>query len=160
MPTAGIHHVDLAVAHVPRSLAFYRDLLAPLGWDEEVTYPTYRGTEEVVYLVRTGVRNGGIGLRQADGGEHRYYDVGIEHLAFEVEGRDEVDEAHARCLARARRSTSRPRRIATSPATTRSSSSTPTGSGSRCSAGRPTRRGAGASPARAQRKARSDELLG
>ena len=99
MPTAGIHHVDLAVAHVPRSLAFYRDLLAPLGWDEEVTYPTYRGTEEVVYLVRTGVRNGGIGLRQADGGEHRYYDVGIEHLAFEVEGRDEVDEAHARCLA-------------------------------------------------------------
>ena len=35
----------------------------------------------------------------ADGGTHRYYDVGIEHFAFEVDRREEVDEAHARCLA-------------------------------------------------------------
>jgi catechol 2,3-dioxygenase-like lactoylglutathione lyase family enzyme len=43
-----IHHVDLAVADVERSLAFYRALLGPLGWTEELRYPTYRGTEEVV----------------------------------------------------------------------------------------------------------------
>jgi catechol 2,3-dioxygenase-like lactoylglutathione lyase family enzyme len=101
----GIHHVDLAVADVERSLAFYRDLLGPLGLAEEVRYPTYRGTEEVVYLVdaHRGVAAGGLGLRPADGGAHSYYDVGIEHLAFEVESRDEVDAAHERCLTRGAR---------------------------------------------------------
>jgi catechol 2,3-dioxygenase-like lactoylglutathione lyase family enzyme len=31
MPAKGIHHVDLAVAHAERSIAFYLDLLGPLG---------------------------------------------------------------------------------------------------------------------------------
>jgi catechol 2,3-dioxygenase-like lactoylglutathione lyase family enzyme len=71
---APIHHVDLAVADVERSLAFYLDLLGPLGWAEEIRYPTYRGTEEVVYLARPGaLRDGGLGLRPADGGTHSYY---------------------------------------------------------------------------------------
>jgi glyoxylase I family protein len=98
MPAKGIHHVDLAVADVERSLDFYLGLLAPLGWLEDVRYPTYRGTEEVVYLKdpNTGAM---LGLRPADGGAHRYYEVGIEHLAFEVESRDEVNAAHERCVA-------------------------------------------------------------
>jgi catechol 2,3-dioxygenase-like lactoylglutathione lyase family enzyme len=98
MPAKGIHHVDLAVADVERSLAFYLMLLGPVGWAEEVRYPTYRGTEEVVYLEDP---NSGsmLGLRPADGGEHSYYDVGIEHLAFEVDDRAEVDAAHERCVA-------------------------------------------------------------
>ncbi len=95
----GIHHVDLAVADVGRSLTFYRDLLVPLGWTDEIRYPTFRGTEEVVYLVREGPRGGGLGLRAADGGTHRYYDVGIEHFAFQVDRREEVDQAYTRCLA-------------------------------------------------------------
>jgi glyoxylase I family protein len=98
MPARGIHHVDLAVTDVARSLGFYLSLLGPLGWAEEVRYPTYRGTEEVIYLQdpATGAM---LGLRPADGGRHHYYDVGIEHLAFEVDSRDEVDAAHERCLA-------------------------------------------------------------
>ena len=99
MPAKRIHHVDLAVTDVERSLAFYLNLLGPLGWAKEIRYPTYRGTEEVVYLVRQGTLDGELGLRPADGGTHRYYDVGIEHFAFEVDRREEVDEAHARCLA-------------------------------------------------------------
>jgi glyoxylase I family protein len=97
MPAKGIHHVDLAVTELERSLAFYLMVLEPLGWREEVRYPTYRGTEEVVYLKdpNTGAM---LGLRPADGGEHRYYGVGIEHLAFEVESRAEVDAAHERCI--------------------------------------------------------------
>jgi len=97
MPAKGIHHVDLAVADVERSLAFYLGLLGPLGWFEDVRYKTYRGTEDVVYLrePRSGTM---LGLRAADGGEHRYYDVGIEHLAFEVDERDEVDAAYAWCV--------------------------------------------------------------
>jgi catechol 2,3-dioxygenase-like lactoylglutathione lyase family enzyme len=38
------------------------------------------------------------GLRKADGGAHGYYDVGIEHLAFEVDRREEVDAAYERCV--------------------------------------------------------------
>ena len=99
MPALPIHHGDLAVSDVERSLAFYRAILEPLGWTKELRYPTYRGTEEVVYLHEPTTR-AGLGLRPADGGEHRYYSVGIEHLAFEVEERADVDAAYERCLAR------------------------------------------------------------
>jgi catechol 2,3-dioxygenase-like lactoylglutathione lyase family enzyme len=99
MPARGIHHIDLAVADVERSLAFYLDLLGPLGWTERVRYPTYRGTEEVVYL-EDSATGAMLGLRSADGGEHRYYEVGIEHLAFEVDASEEVDAAHSRCRSR------------------------------------------------------------
>jgi catechol 2,3-dioxygenase-like lactoylglutathione lyase family enzyme len=99
VPAKGIHHVDLAVADVERSLAFYLALLGPLGWAEKVRYPTYRGTEEVVYL-EDPTSGTMLGLRRADEGEYRYYSVGIEHLAFEVDERDEVDAAYSRCLAR------------------------------------------------------------
>lgn len=36
------------------------------------------------------------GLRPADGGEHRYSAVGVEHIAFQVDRRDEVDDAYRR----------------------------------------------------------------
>jgi catechol 2,3-dioxygenase-like lactoylglutathione lyase family enzyme len=99
MPAKGIHHVDLAVTDVEASLAFYLDLLGPLGWAEEVRYPTYRGTEEVVYLQDQGSGDM-LGLRAADGGAHRYYEVGVEHLAFRVDSREEVDAAYERSTAR------------------------------------------------------------
>jgi catechol 2,3-dioxygenase-like lactoylglutathione lyase family enzyme len=95
MPARGIHHVDLTVEDVERSLAFYLHVLGPLGLKEAARYPSYRGTEEVVYL---SFGDEQLGLRPADGGEHRYYDVGLEHIAFEVDRRDEVDAAYRRCL--------------------------------------------------------------
>src|SRR3954452_19724207 len=95
MPARAIHHVDLAVRDVEQSLAFYLAVLGPLGLHESERYPTYRGTEEVVYL-RYGDQY--LGLRPADGGQHHYYDVGIEHLAFYVDSREEVDAAHQRCF--------------------------------------------------------------
>ena len=96
MPARGIQHVDLAVGDVERSLAFYYRVLGPLGLKEKYRLPTYRGTEEVVVL-EYGVQ--GLNLRPADGGVYRYYEVGIEHLAFEVDNRDEVDEAYRRCVS-------------------------------------------------------------
>jgi catechol 2,3-dioxygenase-like lactoylglutathione lyase family enzyme len=95
MPLRTIHHVDLAVSDVERSLAFYLALLGPFGLHEDARYPPYRGTEEVVYL-RYGDQY--LGLRPADGGEHNYYGVGIEHLAFYVDSHEEVDAAYQRCL--------------------------------------------------------------
>jgi catechol 2,3-dioxygenase-like lactoylglutathione lyase family enzyme len=96
LPGRGLQHVDLCVADVDRSLAFYLGLLGPLGLEEDLRIPSYRGTEQIVYL-RFGTQN--LGLRPADGGEHRYYDVGVEHLAFEVDTREEVDAAYERCAA-------------------------------------------------------------
>ena len=95
MPARGIHHVDLAVSDPQRSLAFYLAVLGPLGMREEARFPTYRGTEEVVYLGWAGQQ---LGLRQADPGEYRYYEPGIEHLAFYVDTREEVDAAYRTCL--------------------------------------------------------------
>ena len=70
-----IHHIDLAVSDVERSLAFYLGLLGPFGMREAGRFPTYRGTEEVVYLA---FGDQYLGLRQADGGEYGYYGVGME----------------------------------------------------------------------------------
>ena len=97
MPVRALHHVDLAVSDLDRSLAFYLELLGPLGWEVAVRYPSYRGTEEVVYLGTGG--EGHFGLRTADGGRHQYYGVGIEHFAFEVDTNAEVDLAFARAQA-------------------------------------------------------------
>ena len=45
----------------------------------------------------------GLGCARPTAAPNSYYDVGIEHLAFEVESRDDVDAAHERCLARGAR---------------------------------------------------------
>jgi catechol 2,3-dioxygenase-like lactoylglutathione lyase family enzyme len=96
MPGVGIQHLDLAVADVDRSLAFYDAVLGPLGLEEYARFQTYRGTEEVVYL-RFG--HSWIGIRPADGGAYAHYEVGLEHLAFQVDTREEVDAAEERCRA-------------------------------------------------------------
>ncbi len=96
MPARKIQHVDLAVADVERSLSFYRMLLEPLGLREYDRAPSYRGTEEVIYL-QFGTSY--LGLRPADSGSYRHYDVGLEHLAFQTDTREEVDEAHRRCVS-------------------------------------------------------------
>jgi glyoxylase I family protein len=92
-----IEHIDSAVGDVKQSLRFYLAVLGPLGLHEWKRFASYRGTEEIVYLALPG-GDQYLGLRPADGGEHRYYEVGLEHLAFYVDSRDEVDAAHARCL--------------------------------------------------------------
>jgi catechol 2,3-dioxygenase-like lactoylglutathione lyase family enzyme len=43
MPARSVHYIGLAVSDVERSLAFYLDLLGPLGWRVTRRYPTYRG---------------------------------------------------------------------------------------------------------------------
>lgn len=89
----GIQHVDLCVSDVGRSAQFYLSLLGPLGMREDVRMPSWRGSEEILYL-RFGEQD--LGLRPADGGAHRPYQVGIEHLAFQVATRADVDAAFAR----------------------------------------------------------------
>ena len=131
VPGRGIQHIDLAVADVQRSLGFYRMLLEPLGLTEYDRAATYRGTEEVVYL---HFGRSFLGVRPADGGTYRHYDVGLEHLAFQVDTREEVDEAYERCVAAGSTIRRRPRSTTwnmRTRTTTRSSPSIRTGFESR-----------------------------
>jgi glyoxylase I family protein len=90
--SAGVHHVDLVVSSIERSLPFYRDLLAPLGWHRISEVEGERG-ETIWYLSGPGTS---IGLREArTPGQHDRYRLGLHHLAIEAPSRFEVDERAA-----------------------------------------------------------------
>ena len=92
MRSAGVHHVDLVVSSIERSLPFYRDLLAPLGWHRISEVEGERG-ETIWYLSGPGTS---IGLREArTPGQHDRYRLGLHHLAIEAPSRFEVDERAA-----------------------------------------------------------------
>src|SRR4029077_3103520 len=61
MRSTGVHHVDLVVSSIERSLPFYRDLLGPLGWHGVTEVAGERG-ETIWYLWGPGTS---IGLREA-----------------------------------------------------------------------------------------------
>jgi len=88
--SAGVHHVDLVVSSIERSLPFYRDLLGPLGYHRISEVEGERG-ESIWYLGGPGT---GIGLRQAQSESPAYdrYAVGLHHLALEAYSRAVVDE--------------------------------------------------------------------
>ena len=93
MRSSGVHHVDLVVSSIERSLPFYRDLLGPLGWHGLSEVEGERG-ETIWYL--WGPRTfASVGLRTAQsdtpGGFDRYR-IGLHHLAFEAYSRGLVDE--------------------------------------------------------------------
>ena len=92
MRSSGIHHVDLVVSSIDRSLPFYRELLGPLGWQALSEVEGERG-ETISYLVGPGTS---VGLRAAQpprlGGRYDRYSVGLHHLAFEAFSRAVVDE--------------------------------------------------------------------
>jgi catechol 2,3-dioxygenase-like lactoylglutathione lyase family enzyme len=94
----GVHHFDLVVSSLDRSLPLYRDLLAPLGYTRVGEIVGERG-ERVVYIGGDGIVP--FSLREAQSpGEYDRYRLGIHHVAFEAPSRDVVDERlrHAREL--------------------------------------------------------------
>jgi glyoxylase I family protein len=87
----GVHHVDLVVSTLERSLPFYRDLLGPLGYHRVSEVEGERG-ETIYYLIGPATS---VGLRQAMAERATPYDryeVGLHHLAFEAASRSAVDE--------------------------------------------------------------------
>jgi len=86
----GIHHIDLVVSSIDRSLPFYRELLGPLGWHGISEVEGERG-ETIWYL---SGRETSIGLReeQSDPVGVDRYRVGLHHLAIEADSRRVVDE--------------------------------------------------------------------
>jgi glyoxylase I family protein len=91
MRSTGVHHVDLVVSSIKRSLPFYRDLLGPLGFHRIGEVEGERG-ETIWYIGGPGSQ---IGLREAQTQAQQPYDryrVGLHHLAFEASSRAGVDE--------------------------------------------------------------------
>ncbi len=91
MHSTGVHHVDLVVSSIARSLPFYRDLLAPLGYHGISEVEGERG-ETIYYLWGPGTS---VGLREAQTTRSEAFDryeVGLHHLALEAASRAAVDE--------------------------------------------------------------------
>src|SRR6185312_971608 len=72
----GIHHLDLVVSDLERSLAFYRGLLQPLGYVREGPIVRERQSE-------------------AHGVPYDRYAVGVHHVAFAATSRSMVHERTA-----------------------------------------------------------------
>jgi glyoxylase I family protein len=91
--STGVHHVDLVVSSIERSLPFYTALLGPLGYHTVSEVEGERG-ETIWYIGGPGTT---VGLREAQSGPGEYdrYSVGLHHLAFEASSRAEVDERAA-----------------------------------------------------------------
>jgi glyoxylase I family protein len=89
----GVDHLDLVVTDLERSLGFYRELLEPLGFTRASEIEGERG-ERVVYLGGTGGASVSLRERQSEAHPTPYdrYGVGIHHVAFVAESREQVDE--------------------------------------------------------------------
>jgi glyoxylase I family protein len=91
--STGVHHVDLVVSSIERSLPFYTQLLAPLGFHTVSQVEGERG-ETIWYIGGPGTA---LGLREALSESEPYdrYRVGLHHVAFEAGSRAQVDERAA-----------------------------------------------------------------
>ena len=96
MIVSGVDHLDLVVTDLERSLEFYNGLLEPLGFTRNSEIEGERG-ERVVYIGGSGGPS--VSLRQAQSDAHPTpydrYAVGIHHLCFHAESREQVDERAA-----------------------------------------------------------------
>lgn len=89
-----IDHLDLVVGDFDRSLAFYTDLLRPLGYVRHGQIEGERG-EHVVYITRPG-GYGAVSIRQQQSAAHdeKPYDryaIGIHHICFSASNRETVN---------------------------------------------------------------------
>jgi glyoxylase I family protein len=89
----GVDHLDLVVTNLGRSVAFYTELLEPLGFGRRSEIVGERG-ERVVYLGGSGGASVSLRERQSEAHAVPYdrYAVGIHHLAFSADTRERVDE--------------------------------------------------------------------
>ena len=87
-------HIDVVVSSLKHSLPFNRDLLEPLGVEYGHEVRGERG-ETIHYLGGKGLP-GALGLRERQvAGEFDRYRVGLHHICFSANSREQVDERAA-----------------------------------------------------------------
>jgi hypothetical protein len=132
-PPSKISHVDLVVSSIERSLPFYRGLLEPIGWSALREAGGEQG-ETICYLSVDGPGVAALGLREkrsnAQGLPYDRYAVGVHHLCFDVPLVLSSTSARSGSAGKELGSRAVPRSTTTRPATTPSSSTTPTESSS------------------------------
>jgi glyoxylase I family protein len=94
---AALHHIGITVTDLPRSVAWYGEVLGMVQWGEE-RYPGGR----TALLMRPGTHvHLGLDAHDANEGEafgaHR---TGLDHLAFMITSREELVAWHAFLTAR------------------------------------------------------------
>lgn len=91
----GIHHLGLTVRDVEASAAWYEEVL---GFRRVADYTAPDGAFRKVFLGHDGLRTR-LGLTQHRDGPRDPFDetrVGLDHLSFAVDERDDLDEWAAR----------------------------------------------------------------
>jgi glyoxylase I family protein len=95
----GLGHVDLVCSDLDCSLDFYARVFGPLGLAKPFVVEGERG-EPIHYLRFPTPGSGSLGLRQAlEEQVFVLYAPGLHHLAFAVESREDVDQAHSAAVA-------------------------------------------------------------
>ncbi len=87
-----LNHLDLTVTDLPRSAAFYDQVLAELGYSRSSQY----AGEVPCWAIGGGsVGEFSIGLHSARTGRaHDRHSSGLHHLAFHAESREAIDRFH------------------------------------------------------------------
>ena len=129
----GIHHLDLVVSSIERSLALLSRAPGAARLHANRRGRRRARRDDLVLRRPTGRSRAPGG---ADRRRVRPLQVGVHHVAFEAASRDLVDERPPGSWSGAARSRARARSTRTARAITRSSSTTPTGSSSRSSTSR------------------------
>jgi catechol 2,3-dioxygenase-like lactoylglutathione lyase family enzyme len=90
-----LHHIEIYVSDLERSFQFWSALLSRLGyavtgqWDEGFSL----GTGDAPYLTFVAVRS------KHAGHPYNRCHVGLNHLSFRVDRRDDVDDLRLYCIA-------------------------------------------------------------
>ena len=90
----GVQHIDLVVSSIERSLPFYRELLAPLGYhrisEMRASAARRSGTSRAPASRSASARR-----QSRSAAAYDRYSVGVHHIAFEAWSRAAVDERAA-----------------------------------------------------------------
>ena len=98
MPSGEFHHIRLTVSDLPRSVVFYADLMAALGYrvahqTSQVASFRHRESPSAFILSQATEKMGQISSRNAPG---------LHHLAFHASSKDEIDRIYRDLLSQSK----------------------------------------------------------